>query len=56
MTAQLRNRPPVTLTLSPEALGWLDELAAAAGQSRSAAVEAMRTTDGYALRVCLEDK
>lgn len=41
MTAQSRNRPPVTLTLSPEALTWLDELAAASGQSRSAAVEAM---------------
>ena len=36
-----RPRPMVTLTLSPEALAKLDELAAKRGQSRSGAVEAM---------------
>lgn len=36
-----RKRPMVTLTLSPEALAKLDELAAARGQTRSGAVEEM---------------
>ena len=36
-----RKRPIIQITLSPEAIAKLDELAAARGQSRSGAVEAM---------------
>jgi predicted transcriptional regulator len=36
-----RKRPMVTLTLSPEALARLDDLAAERGQTRSGAVEAL---------------
>lgn len=34
-----RSRPMVTITLSPEALARLDEIARERGQSRSGAVE-----------------
>ena len=40
-TPNAKRKPMVTLTLSPEALAKLDELAAKRGQSRSGAVEAM---------------
>lgn len=36
-----RKRPMVMLTLSPEAIAKLDELAAARGETRSGAVEGM---------------
>ena len=36
-----RKRPMVPLTLSPEALARLDDLAAERGQTRSGAVEAL---------------
>ena len=36
-----RRRPMVVLTLSPEAIAKLDQIAAKRGQSRSGAVEAM---------------
>jgi predicted transcriptional regulator len=36
-----RKRPMVTLTLSPEALARLDEIARVRGETRSAAVEGM---------------
>jgi len=38
---EARKRPMVMITLSPEALEHLDELAAARGLSRSRAVEAL---------------
>ena len=34
-----RTRPMVTITLSPDAIARLDEIAAARGQTRSGAVE-----------------
>ena len=36
-----RSRPMVTITMSPEALARLDDIAAERGQTRSAAVEAL---------------
>jgi hypothetical protein len=38
-TTVSRTRPPVTITLSPEALGYLDAIARGRGLSRSATVE-----------------
>ncbi len=41
-TPNAQRKPPmVTLTLSPEALARLDEIAAERGQSRSGAIEAL---------------
>lgn len=40
-TNETRKRKMVTLTISPEALARLDEIAAYRGQTRSSAVEAM---------------
>jgi hypothetical protein len=37
----MRNRPPVTITLSPEALARLDAIAAERGQTRSGAIEGL---------------
>lgn len=38
---ETRTRPPITITLSTEALDRLDAIAQARGQSRSGAIEAL---------------
>jgi hypothetical protein len=37
--SERRSRPPITITLSTEAIAWLADLAAERGQTRSGCVE-----------------